>query len=291
MTDERLGDICLSLENYGRHDLSAAVSDEITRLRAALTARDERARQCVEVLGVKLTNPSGEPFDELSKAVQVISMNHANELMTRDEAIRVAVAAASEAIGLLVSMVACGESHSETSRRAVREAMGRPLRSGCREGAGMKCISLWQPWATLWVLSDPDEKVFETRGWHTSHRGPLLVHAAKKKDGEVRDFLKSTGVKETFWERHGITDLENELPFGAIIGVVDLIGCSRMDRMPEPSERERMWGNWEPDRFAWERANRPIMFPVPIPYRGEQMIFNVPDSIIPVEYRRLAVQG
>lgn len=63
---------------------------ELNRLRAEITARDERARQCVEVLAVKISNPSGEPFDELSQAVQVISMNHANDLMARDKALKAA---------------------------------------------------------------------------------------------------------------------------------------------------------------------------------------------------------
>jgi len=141
----------------------------------------------------------------------------------------------------------------------------------------VKAISLWQPWATLWLLSNPDEKVFETRHWGTSYRGPLLVHAAKKKDGEVKEFLGASGVIRTL-HAHGLE--VSDLAFGAIIGRVDLIGCSRMDRMPEPSERERMWGNWEPDRFAWGRGPSPRLFPAPIPYKGEQGFFDVPDSLV-----------
>lgn len=141
----------------------------------------------------------------------------------------------------------------------------------------LKCISLWQPWATLWLLSDPDEKVFETRGWYASHRGRLLVHAAKKQDGEVRDFMNSFGLREV--RRARGLELE-DFPFGAIIGEVQLIGCSRMDRMPEPSEREQMWGNWAPDRFAWERAANPIRYKDPIPYRGAQGFFDVAADLI-----------
>lgn len=141
----------------------------------------------------------------------------------------------------------------------------------------MKAISLWQPWATLWLLSDPDEKVFETRHWYTGYRGPLLVHAAKKKDGEVKDFLGASGVIRTL-QAHGLE--VGDLAFGAIIGCVNLIGCSRMDSMPEPSERERMWGNWEPDRFAWERGPSPELFLSPIPYRGAQGFFDVPNLLI-----------
>jgi len=146
----------------------------------------------------------------------------------------------------------------------------------------MRCISLWQPWATLWLLSDPDEKVFETRHWYTAIRGPLLVHAAKKNDREIQDFIHSSGCTRALL-RHGFRADDEpglHLTFGAIIGEVDLIGCSRMDRMPEPSERERSFGNWEPERYAWERGSRPHLYRTPIPYRGAQGFFDVPESLV-----------
>lgn len=136
----------------------------------------------------------------------------------------------------------------------------------------MKAISLWQPWALAWLLTDPDEKRFETRSWYTSYRGPLLIHAAKKTDGEVMDYLVSRFFLATL-ERHGLK--ESDVRFGAIIGRVDLIGCSRMDQMPPPTEREKSWGNWEPNRFAWERGPKTEIFDSPIPYRGQQGFFDV----------------
>lgn len=142
----------------------------------------------------------------------------------------------------------------------------------------MKAISLWQPWATLWLLSDPDEKIFETRHWYAGYRGPLLVHAAKKQDGEVKEFLSASGLIETLLYRHNM--MVCELTFGAIIGKVDLVGCSEMSRMPEPSERERMFGNWESGRFAWERGPGPRLFKNPIPYKGSQGFFDVDDSLV-----------
>src|SRR5579872_574046 len=143
----------------------------------------------------------------------------------------------------------------------------------------MKCISLWQPWATLLLLSDPDEKVFETRGWYTPHRGPLLVHAAKKRDGEVKEALAS-GPMVTALLQHGFRADDQKglhLSFGAIIGRVDLIGCCKMSRMPPPSTKEAMFGCWEPERYAWERGSYPRLFSKPIPYRGMQTIFEVPE--------------
>jgi hypothetical protein len=41
----------------------------------------------------------------------------------------------------------------------------------------VKALSLWQPWASLIAVG---AKTIETRGWSTTYRGPLLIHAARK---------------------------------------------------------------------------------------------------------------
>ncbi len=141
----------------------------------------------------------------------------------------------------------------------------------------MKAISLWQPHATLWLLSGPDEKVFETRDWYCAYRGDLLVHAAKKRDGEVREALESRYFRERL-DVHGLTVAD--LAFGAVIGQVRLIGCCQMRNVPEPEERERQAGLWTPERYAWERGRAPKLFARPIPWKGSQGFFDVPASVI-----------
>jgi len=143
----------------------------------------------------------------------------------------------------------------------------------------MKAISLWQPWATLWLLTDPDEKVYETRAWYTHHRGPLLVHAAQKRDGEVRHALEDRHFSERL-SAHGLNI--HDLPFGALIGRVILVNCCRMERLnPWPDWRELQAGNWTPWRYAWQRSGTQVVrFPRPIPYKGAQGLFDVPDSVI-----------
>lgn len=141
----------------------------------------------------------------------------------------------------------------------------------------MTAISLWQPWATLWLLSDPDEKVFETRGWYTGYRGDLIVHAAKKRDGEVREALRD----EYFIDRlavHGLTP--DGLPFGALIGRLRLAGCCQMCHMPAPTKHESRMGDWSPERYAWERGARPVRYQNPIAFRGAQGFFEVPSSVL-----------
>ncbi len=50
----------------------AEAQQEVERLKERIKLRDDRARQCVEYLGVPITNPSGEPFDKLSQSLQVM---------------------------------------------------------------------------------------------------------------------------------------------------------------------------------------------------------------------------
>jgi hypothetical protein len=47
----------------------------------------------------------------------------------------------------------------------------------------LKAITIHQPWAQLLVTG---EKLYETRSWHTSHRGQLVVHAARKFTEDMR---------------------------------------------------------------------------------------------------------
>lgn len=42
----------------------------------------------------------------------------------------------------------------------------------------MKTLSLWQPWASLVALGI---KTIETRSWSTKYRGPLAIHAARRR--------------------------------------------------------------------------------------------------------------
>ena len=143
----------------------------------------------------------------------------------------------------------------------------------------MKAISLWQPWASLWLS---DAKVHETRAWSTPVRGTIAVHAAKKVlrlDELSQDLLDVIHV--TFGGSF-------QPPRGAIIGTVDIVDCyptmrsrlheaERLDRAWSPSDR--ICGNWEPGRFAFKR-NRFRRFDRPIPYVGRQGWFNVPDELV-----------
>lgn len=137
----------------------------------------------------------------------------------------------------------------------------------------MKAISLWQPWASLWLSP---AKVHETRHWPTSHRGWLAVHAAKKLVSDCGEDLDLIVIE------HFGAHWRTTLPRGALIGAVRLVRCSDTDAMPigPQSTDDYQCGDFSRGRYAWERAAFHV-FPEPIPYRGMQSMFEVPDDILP----------
>lgn len=158
----------------------------------------------------------------------------------------------------------------------------------------MRAISLWQPWASAVALGS---KRIETRHWSTDYRGPLAIHAAKRcVKGELIVWhcswtwcgaLAPLGVRmgqnEQLWEF---------LPFGAIVAVVNLVDCrsteafdqAALDKIRFAADSlgkwtERQMGNFEPGRYGWVLDDiRPLK--EPIPFRGAQGFFNVPDGIL-----------
>lgn len=127
----------------------------------------------------------------------------------------------------------------------------------------MKAISIHQPWADLIV---DGRRKMEIRKWNTNYRGPILIHAGLSVDVEtcVR-FSMMTGV------------------IGAIIGSVDLITTKQLS--------EERWGRlralhmevgprpYGDNTFAWFLAN-PRRLSSPIPRKGRQRFFEIPDNLI-----------
>ncbi len=157
----------------------------------------------------------------------------------------------------------------------------------------MKAISLWQPWASAIAIG---AKRIETRCWATSYRGPLAIHAAKRcVKSELEQF-----DEEMLWDgalnrppSESRKPLWEAIPFGAVVAVAELVGCRRTEsfgtdidvlrgRVWAPSEfyawTERDMGDFYPGRFGWVLTDvRPL--PEPILYRGEQGLFEIPDSV------------
>lgn len=134
------------------------------------------------------------------------------------------------------------------------------------------CLSLWQPWASLWAAGC---KKNETRGWATTLRGPLLIHAAKRPTlaVELDDELSVIAADQfgAHWDR--------SLPRGAIIGSCIVTGCVSTNHL-KVDAREYAQGNYRPDRYAFQAKDHQP-FAQPVPYRGYQAIFQVPRRFVP----------
>jgi hypothetical protein len=142
----------------------------------------------------------------------------------------------------------------------------------------MKAISLWQPWASLWLTV----KRHETRARPLSHRGWLLVHATKHIAHDLDPALADI-VDSEFGSHWGM-----DLPRGALIGIVKIVGCKPVEQVYPGGAVPGMvgcqlddftCGNFAAGRFAIERREVKV-FRAPIPFRGQQTLFDVPFELV-----------
>lgn len=144
----------------------------------------------------------------------------------------------------------------------------------------MKALSLWQPWASLMAAGI---KTIETRGWSTVYRGPLAIHAAKRPmRNEERTLLFKWAARGLLDHKNWTNSLPPELfPYGVIIAVVDLINCLPTAYIADSnlSSRQKEFGDFSNGRWAWFTIMPRAINP-PIPYRGQQGLFEIPDSIV-----------
>ena len=167
----------------------------------------------------------------------------------------------------------------------------------------MKAISLHQPWASLLAHG---LKLCETRAWPIFHRGPLLIHAAKRWTPEqaetclglfFRRRLESVGVVFTAVEAEARAGWN--LPLGKIVGRVDVTDCfATADvgmgltagvsiragdgyRILDIGMAEHALGDFSPGRFAWLCANAHA-FAVPVPCAGRQGLFDAAEPAVEV---------
>ncbi len=148
-------------------------------------------------------------------------------------------------------------------------------------GEGMKALTIWQPWASLVVFG---VKKFETRSWATEYRGPLAIHAAKLTFDRVfnmfGDVRSAVAFEQLCFE---LLDTDNlrDLPKGCIIGTVELIDCERIGISAHRlyTQMERHLGDFTPGRYAWRVGNAQRL-PQPVPCRGAQGLWNVPDGLL-----------
>lgn len=125
----------------------------------------------------------------------------------------------------------------------------------------MKAITLYEPWAS--AIAD-GLKTIETRGWGTDYRGPLAIHAGRRRV----DWFEAPRAAMRHYE-------PNQFPYGCIVAIGELVGCQRMTPMwletVSPAEKE--WGWYEEGRVAWI-LQRVLKLQKPIPVRGARNLWD-----------------
>ena len=122
----------------------------------------------------------------------------------------------------------------------------------------LRALSVQQPWVEL-ILSG--EKNIEYRSRRMREMGPLLLHASKT-------------IKQENFERVSMEAEIDTLPYGALVGVVDVVDVVAVEG--------------QDGLFEWRLAH-PRRFAMPIPYSGAAGIFRVPMNEIKMYLRSVMV--
>ena len=119
----------------------------------------------------------------------------------------------------------------------------------------MKALSICQPWA--WAILHAGKRV-ENRTWRTPYRGQLLIHASKSRrllTGDYRALVPGLRGLPT-----------DQLPFGALVGVVELVDCVPFRQVAGDPFAEGPW--------CWLLAD-PRPLPALVPWKGRLGLFDV----------------
>lgn len=133
----------------------------------------------------------------------------------------------------------------------------------------MKALTIWQPYASLIAKG---LKGYETRGFRTHYRGPILIHSGQR---PMHWILKHSAENalDVAIESFGMESFMR-LPVGCAICIVDLVDCIEMtpEFIAKQSKTELAVGDWQPGRYAWKLENPREISPVEL--SGKQGLWN-----------------
>jgi hypothetical protein len=139
----------------------------------------------------------------------------------------------------------------------------------------MKALSLTQPWGSLVVGG---YKHFETRGWHTRYRGPLVIHASIAFPRWAIEACSEAYFGKALNEMG--YRYPSQLPHGMLLGVVELHDCVQVEQIRDKlTPQERSFGNYEDGRYAWHFLS-PRRLPEPVFVRGHLGLWEVDDQTV-----------
>lgn len=144
----------------------------------------------------------------------------------------------------------------------------------------MRVISVWQPYASLLVHG---HKLVETRGFPAPKAliGQRIgIASTKIVRPEQRAAMKDPVFARYYFETNLPRDIE-ELPNGYLLGTVLLHSCEPIteEDLEDVTEEEKLYGWWQEGRYAW-RVREPESFDEPVPVRGAQGIWTLPDAVV-----------
>lgn len=131
----------------------------------------------------------------------------------------------------------------------------------------MKCLSIQQPWASLICGGIKD---VENRSWRVKDApGRILIHAGKSMRFNPEEIPLFFEVLISNAITCGYIPEIADMPMGAIIGYADIVGFT--EECTSDWAQEGHGAEWK-----WQIENARL-FKSPIPYRGWQGLFEVPE--------------
>ena len=140
----------------------------------------------------------------------------------------------------------------------------------------MKAITIWQPWAEFIPAG---VKKNETRGWKTSYRGPIAIHAAVKPIKQVLPLLSDEAFRLMVEKTEKASVANGQLltcfEYGQIIATAELVDCHLIteEYIKTLTPEELALGDYTIGRYAWELANVQRL-KEPVPAKGQQGLWN-----------------
>lgn len=131
----------------------------------------------------------------------------------------------------------------------------------------IRALSLWQPHATAIALGI---KPYETRGWQTDYRGPLVIHAAKNKF-HYKDY-RLDYYQEVCSRLEAAGFPPFALPYGEAVCIVNLVDCVRTETLRGRIGDNEFWGDFSDGRWAFKLENP---YPIDIKCNGRQKFFSI----------------
>lgn len=136
----------------------------------------------------------------------------------------------------------------------------------------IRCISLWQPWASLMACG---AKYFETRSWDTKIRGTIYIHAAKTLRGIELVEYGSVQEREAIEAVLGpLAEWSKKLPLGAIVGRGELVDTMSACEALEMDPGQEPFGDFGAGR--WVHVYDGLRALVPVPTVGRQGFWTTP---------------